>query len=74
MSVLRSGRPAWPGLISNGFPSGLKAPWGQRGTPPWPVLILLIKVMGWKNPKYFSEQVGMFCFSIIDWGWRRAGF
>lgn len=37
--------------IKLGFPSGLKAPWGQRGTPPCPVLILLIKVTGWKNQK-----------------------
>ena len=60
--------------IKLGFPSGLKAPWGQRGTPPYPVLILLIKVTGWKNQKYFSELLGCFVFFIIDWGWRRAGF
>lgn len=48
--------------IKLGFPSGLKAPWGQRGTPPYPVLILLIKVTGWKNQKYFSELLGCFVF------------
>ena len=48
--------------VKLGFPSGLKALWGQRGTPPCPVLNLLIKVTGWKNQKYFPEQVGMFCF------------
>ena len=48
--------------IKLGFPSGLKAPWGQRGTPPCPVLILLIKVTGWKNQKYFSELLGWVVF------------
>lgn len=46
--------------IKLSLPSGLKAPWGKRRTPPRPILGLLIKVTGGKNQKHFTEHVGIF--------------